>query len=162
MTTAQLRRTDPHRLDDLIEQAAQATVATRLSRKRYASATNRSRQRASCHRRGDAHSPATRFLVQVATAGGDAWAILSQAAAVVVQESIRKQTPDELRATLAELDDREHMEECGENRATHRVRGDASAEELQEAARLNLVECNTQLTRSAILRELAIRARRSA
>ncbi len=160
MVTA-LRREDPCLLDSLIQFGAAAAVRAVPCRKRYASANHITPSRASRHRRGDEHSPSTNYLVRLALAeGGSAWPMISEGIAVVIQQSIKEATEEQLHARLRELDDIEHDREAGENRATHRVRVDASAEDLDAAATANIAEAELQLERAAILRELAERKRR--
>lgn len=165
-TVANLRREDPFLLDTLISRGACATVRSVKSRKRYASALRIDPSRASRHRRGDEHSPATNFLVDLALAeGGSAWPMIAEGVAVVIQQTLKKATIEQLRARLHELSDIEHDAEANENRRMMRELDQTqSREELIEwcelAAAANVREVELQLERAAILRELASRARR--
>ncbi len=158
-----LRRDDPQLLDSLIQYGAHATVRSVPCRKRYASAIGVHPTRASRHRRGDTHSPSTKYLVGLALAdGGSAWPMISEGIAVVIQQTIKEATIEQLHVRLRELDDIEHDHEAVENRSTMRVREFCATtpEEFEAAARANIQEAELQLERAAILRELAERARR--
>lgn len=161
MTTVQLRKTDPVLLDSIITNAAAATVRAVPVRKRYARVVGISAQRASTHRNGDVHSPSTKFLINVATAdGGNAWPIIAEGIAAVIQRSVREATTESLLARLHELNDGEHDHEAAENRSTCNLRDDATPEEFEASALIDIKEAEVQLERAAVKRELARRARR--
>jgi hypothetical protein len=154
----QMRRTEPAFLEGIIGNGAAATTRAIPTRKRYASAVGISHQRASRHRLGDAHSPSTKYLVQLAIAdGGSAWPLISEGIAVVIQRSIHGQATESLHARLRELNDMEHTLESDENRATCNSTERATAEEMEAAADANVLEAELQLERAAILREIARR-----
>lgn len=149
-----LRRSNPCLLADLVSAGADATRRCIRTRKSYAAAIGVSRQRASQHRNGDEHSPATRFLSQLAEAG-NAWPMLGAGVGVVIRRTMAKMTKDMLWQRIEQINDEEHQAEASESLHTVRCAQNPTPEELIASAEADEREADLQYERAALKRTLA-------
>lgn len=159
-----LGKSDPLLADTLASMAAQVVRDCAPGpAKRWARAVGVSRSRASRHRSGDPHSPATRVLeVFYALADSDvatAIPLLREVVSVVYARKFKRMTAPALEAKLRELRTREHTLERDENAATTAwLESQDNPEALAALDRAHALKLDCHLEILMVIREL--RARR--